>query len=289
MLHNKYLKLRLLRAVLGNQLVDKIVFSKNYYRFNKVWLWPDFKNGQRFNEKILYLKHHKSATINSDLVDKYKVRDYIASKIGADYLIPLYGVWSSSDSIDIAALPEKCVLKTNHVSGDVQLITDKSQIPAALKVLKSLLTKDYSTYSSERHYKGIKPVILAEALLGNGTPINDYKFFCFDGVPQFIQVDVDRFTNHTRTFFDPNWNNLRFSTLYPIFEGSIPAPENLQKMLEIASTLSQGFSFLRVDLYEVEGKVYFGELTFHHGNGVEPFKPDEYDTIMGNCLHLDRV
>ena len=286
MISKKYFKQRFLRILLGHKFVDKIIFTRNYYKFGNKLLWPNLKKGERFNEKMLYMKHFQSAKLNSDLVDKFKVRKIVADMIGEEYLIKLYGVWGASDVIDISLIPGKCVLKTNHISGDVKIITNQGQISDAIDSLKALLKYDYYNYGGEPQYRGISPVILAEELLGNGMPIKDYKFFCFDGIPKYIQVDMDRFTNHTRTFFTLEWNNLRFSTLYPVYDGNIPKPINLHKMIELASTLSRGFTFVRVDLYEVEGKVYFGELTFHHGGGFEPFYPDKFDVILGRDLNL---
>lgn len=285
---NKYSKLKLVRFLVGSRLVDKLVFARNYYRFNKMFVWPDLKRGERFNEKLLHLKHNPGREIDSALVDKLKVRNFIKEKIGEEYLIKLYGAWGSNNEVDIASLPDKCVLKANHISGDVQIIKDRAQIPEALDALYPLLKRDYANYSGEEHYRGIEPYILAEELLGDGRSINDYKFFCFNGVPKYIQVDFDRFADHRRTFFDPAWNNLKFSTLYPVYESEISPPNNLSEMLKIATLLSQGYEFLRVDLYEVDGRVYFGELTFNHGNGVEPFRPDEFDFTLGNDLTIVR-
>lgn len=283
-------------------LHKKILASSGDYLYNLVCYYylhlkkgyfpkrPDFAKPKTFNEKIIHLKNYCKHPNAQLYTDKFLVRNFVSSAIGSQYLIPLIGVYKKASEIDFSALPEKFVLKANHGSGWNIICKDKSKlnIPNTIKLLNKWLGINYYDMGRDYTYKTIEPKIVAEILMEtkNGGDLKDYKIFCFNGEPIYIQVDVDRSTNHTRAFFDLKWNRMPFTTLYPFFEGSIDPPECLEEMIQVARKLSMGFIFLRVDLYEVNGKVYFGEMTFHHGGGFEPFIPAEYDAILGNYLHI---
>lgn len=218
------------------------------------------------------------------LADKVLVREFIANKIGEDYLVPALGVYGSPSEIVYEKLPDSFILKTNHGSGwnlicRSQATFDKTK---ATKLFNRWLSFNAYYLSREKQYKNIKPLILCEQLLE--YDIYDYKFFCFEGEPKFVQVDIDRFTNHKRAFFDMNWKQLPFSIRYEISEKQVPPPDQLAEMIEVARLLSSDISFCRIDLYIHHNKVYFGEITLIPGGGNEPFNPQEYDEEVGNYI-----
>lgn len=270
-------------------LPDKICLSISFKAYQGYFL--DFDNPTTFNEKLQWLKLYDRNPIYTKLSDKFLVRDYIADKIGGKYLIPLLGVWNSPNEIDYRTLPEQFVLKCNHDSGSVVICTDKSKLDIAetnSKLLKGLHT-DYYLKSREYNYKDIPRKIIAERLMhnNNNDELTDYKFFCFDGIPRFIQVDTGRFTNHVRNFYDTSWNfiDVRYGCKNSIVD-VLPEPERLEEMLRLAHVLSEGFPHVRVDFYISNGEIYFGELTFHHGGGFMKLDPFEYDIEWGKFLDL---
>lgn len=247
-------------------------------------------NPQTFNEKIIWLKikhHYSDANI---LADKCAVRKFVEKKIDIRYLIPLIGIFNNPREIDFTKLPDSFVLKTNHGSGYNIIVKSKTDlnIEKTIKQIEKWLNIDYYQLGKEYQYKGIKPKVICETYLENSPekPLIDYKIFCFSGEPAFIQVDLDRFTNHKRNFYDLEWKLLPFTTLYPYGKKIIQKPEKLFEMLQIAKTLSEGMIFSRIDLYFYQGMVYFGEITLHHGGGFEPFLPKKYDYIIGEMIHL---
>ena len=262
------------------QLTAFITFKRLGFKFRKF----DLINPVSFNEKLTYLKINKSHSDHSMYVDKYKVREYIKEIIGEEYLVPLINVFYSVHEIEWDTLPPSFVLKANHGSGWNVICTNKDlldigktkrQFNKWLKYNAFYLTREYQ-------YKPIRPAIVCEQLLGYN--IYDYKFFCFNGEPKIVQIDVDRFTNHRRVFFNMDWERQNFSIRYPASEKVIDKPVKLKEMQEICRKLSSPFRFVRVDLYLHNSKVYFGELTFTPGGGNEPFNPVEADYIFGELL-----
>lgn len=246
-----------------------------------------------FNERLQWLKLYDRRPEYTVMVDKYKVRDYIAEKIGVQYLIPLIGVWNDPDEIDFSALPERFVLKCNHNSGlGMCICKDKQQldIPKVKKELRKGLKQDYYLTGREWPYKNVPRKIIAEQFLqSDAGGLTDYKIHCFNGVPKFILVCKDRFTESglTEDFYTTEWEHM------PVKRPKIPnavapsaKPEKLSEMLQLAAKLSKNIPFLRVDFYIVDNKIYFSELTFFPASGFEKFEPEEWDRTFGDWLVL---
>lgn len=258
----------------------------------------DLEEPKTFNEKLQWLKLHNRLSESTAMVDKYLVRDYIANKIGEEYLIPLLGVWENSDEIDFSKLPDKFVLKCNHNSGlGMCICKDKSKLDFD-KVRKDLnkgLRQDYYLYGREWPYKNVKRRIIAEKYMedGNGSnELTDYKFHCFNGFVDSVMVCSDRASGDTKFyFFDKDWNlkryNIRGKNAPENF--TIPKPDNMDEMFSIAEKLSQGLPFVRVDLYSINNKTYFGELTFYPQSGFDANLLKETDEYWGNLIDLSIV
>ncbi|TDQ38648.1 teichuronopeptide biosynthesis TupA-like protein [Aureibacillus halotolerans] len=224
--------------------------------------------------------------------DKYEVRNYIKSKGLENILVELYAVYDNSEEINLDSLPHKFVMKTTNGSGTNILCKNKSliQIDKLKRSLNTWMVRDYYSLGREWSYKNITPKIVVEEYLEDESNIyegiNDYKFICFNGKAKYIVLDVDRQISHKRNIYDTNWNLIDVSTDYPNFGDVIPMPDHLNEMLAIADELSKDFPFVRVDLYYVNGKVYFGELTFYPWTGYVQFKPDKFDFILGEQFEL---
>lgn len=246
-----------------------------------------------FNEKIQWLKLNDRKVSYTDLVDKLNVREYVKEKIGERYLNKLYRVYDKVEDINIKDLPSQFVLKTNHDSGGVIVCKDKQKIDwnNKLKEFKIRLKQNYYYLSREYHYKDVVPKIICEELLVDdkyGTPL-DYKIFCFNGTPLYVQVDIDRFSNHTRNFYDAKWNLQSFRLKYNNSNQSIDKPENLDEMLELAKKLSSGIAFCRVDFFYVNKKTIFGEITFFPESGYGEVIPNEYEKILGDLIDVSLI
>ena len=255
----------------------------------------NLENPKTFNEKLQWLKLYYHDPLITKCADKYLVREYIKETIGEEYLIPLIGVWDRVEDIDFDKLPNQFVLKVNWGSGQNIIVKDKSQldIEEAKNKLRYWMqpTSNHYYYSYEWCYKNIEPKIMCEEYIeqmdGN---LLDYKIFCFNGEPKYIQVDIDRFTNHKRCFYDSTWKKQNFKThsLYPLYHYEIDKPSNLNKMLDFCKILSKNFNHVRVDFYTIDEILYFGELTFYHGNGMEEFSIKEWDYKFGELLELPK-
>ena len=226
------------------------------------------------------------------MVDKYKVREYIAQMIDEEYLIPLLGVWDDPDEIDFDALPNQFVLKCNHNSGTGMCICkDKSKlnIEKVKKELRKGLKEDYYLKFREWPYKDVPRKIIAEKYMEDASgELRDYKFYCFNGVMKFVMINSDRNTDKpTRAdYFDRDFNWLDFTWGYSHAEVHPQKPEQFEKMVAIAERLSKGLPHIRVDLYDCNGKIYFGELTFFDGSGFDKIEPLEWDYKIGEMLKL---
>lgn len=248
-----------------------------------------------FNEKIQWLKLHDRKDEYTTMADKYLVKDYVASIIGPEYIIPTLAAWDNPDEIDFNNLPNQFVLKCNHNSGTGMYICDdksKMKEQSVRATLKKGIKKDYYLTGREWPYKHIKRKIIAEKYMvdESGTELKDYKVFCFNGVPMYVQVDFGRFTNHERNLYSTNWEYMGFSSLYTTNpKRIIERPVCLEKMLEISAILSNNIPFVRVDLYVIGKKIYFGELTFYHGSGYERFSPVEWDRKLGDLINISLV
>lgn len=247
----------------------------------------DMIHPKTYNEKIQWLKLNDSTPIKSILADKVAVREYIQEKIGERYLVPLLGVWNSFDEINFDTLPTKFVLKCNHGSGMGVLVYDKTQIDykKIKRQFDSWMQINYEYMSGfEMHYAGIKHRILAEVMLEteDGSDLKDYKVFVFHGKVKLIQVDLDRHHEHRRNLYTPEWEYLPYTILYPTApEIVVERPECLEELIHLAEHLGEGFIHVRVDFYVLKEKIYFGEMTFTHGSGTEPFIPEKFGYEMG--------
>jgi hypothetical protein len=254
---------------------------------------PNLKCPKTFNEKIQVLKLTCRDPRLPTLVDKHAVRGFVASRIGAEFLIPLIGCYQNASEIDFNSLPEQFALKANHGSGWNIICMDKSELdwPAAVDKMDRWLRMNFHRIGREWAYCSVPRRIVCEELITdeNGNLPNDYKFFCFDGVPRFIQVDLDRFSGHSRNLYDTDWKLLPLEFEYPAGPKDHSAPSNLREMLQIAAKLSAGFPFVRVDLYSETGRTYFGEMTFYPEKGLGRFRPRSYDRIFGDFLDLPQT
>lgn len=269
---------------------DSLYLRLRYYMHTKKRL--NLRNPKRFNEKLQWLKLYNRRPEYTVMVDKYRVREYIKDTIGEEYLIPLIGVWDNVDDIDFNALPEKFVIKCNHNSGEgMYICTDKSKmdVEKVKEGLKRGLEQDYYLCDREWPYKNVPHKIVAEEYLddGSGRGINDYKVFNFNGEPYIIQVDFDRFIEHKKNLYTTEWILCDFAFNYPSHpEVKIPKPEKLDEMLELSRKLSKDSPYMRTDFYSVNGKLYFGELTFFPASGYGEFKPDDIDFELGEKIIL---
>ncbi len=244
------------------------------------------KNPRTFNEKIMYLKIHPVIKNGEMLADKYRVRDFIAEKIGEQYLVPLFGVYDKVEDIDFNSLPEKFVLKSNHGSGWNIVCKNKQEInwKKACKKMEYWLTHTQYYVSREWQYRHCPRKIIGEQFLEYN--ITDYKFFCFNGEPRYIQIDTGRFTNHHRAIMSTQWELMPFALGYAIPQEIPQRPQQLEEMIRLAKILSEGTNFVRVDFYIHDNKVYFGEITLHPNGGCDYFSPNEYDKILGDMISL---
>jgi len=254
----------------------------------------NLKNPTSFNEKLQWLKLYNRKPEYSTMVDKFEVKDYVASIIGEQYIVPTLGVWDSFDEIDFESLPSKFVLKCTHDSGSVIICRDKSifdKKSAKLKIEKKLKSNLF-WHGREWPYKNVRPRIIAEPLMQDEEgELKDYKIMCFNGVARCAFVCSDRFSEkglHV-TFFDRNWNVMPFERSFPSVKEGLPQPQNYKKMIELSEILSKDIPFVRVDFYEIDGQIYFGELTFFPGNGMEQFQPEEWDYKLGEWIELTEI
>ena len=266
------------------------VFLKIVYKC-RTGLKLNLDNPKRFNEKLQWLKLYDRQTRYVTYVDKYKVRQHVSDLIGEEHLIPLEGVWDSVEEIDFDKLPDRCVLKCTHDSGGVVFFErGKTNAKKAKQRLRSSLNSDYFLRGREWSYKDVKRRIIAEQFMQNDDEkkrLIDYKFMCFNGKPEIIMTCTDRSSMGVKvTFFDMEWNRLPFERHYPSDQSEIKRPRTFEQMKDIAAKLSSDIPFVRVDLYEINGTVYFGELTLYPGCGFEEFRPDEWDEKLGDMIVL---
>ena len=260
-----------------------------HLKYGNHFYWARLNNPKTFNEFMLKDKLRLDKTKYQNLVDKYKVKDIVREKIGDEYIIPTIDYADSADRIEILKLTFPCIMKPTHLSGYIKIFNSDKEfnINEVKEIFCSLESKNLYDLTGESQYREVKPgMIFEELIVEKDEELRDYKFFCFDGKVAAIQVDYDRFSRHTRSFYDRHWKELKFSTMYPLNHDKIEAPMGLSKMIEIAEVLASGYRFMRVDLYNVKGKIYFGELTFHHGSGYEPFTTYEDDLFLGGYMKM---
>lgn len=246
-----------------------------------------------YTEKMQWAKLYDTDPRRTLLSDKFRVREWVAEKIGEEYLIPLLGVWDRFDDIDFSALPKQFALKTNHGSGTNEIVRDKGKLKrgSLKRKFDDWMAMDFAyTTHFEMHYSAIERKIIAEQYMETERgELQDYKFLCFDGKPYFCWVDLGRYGAHSRTVFDLDWELQPWTQAeYGISKEPIPKPKNFEKMVELATVLCQGFSHVRVDFYNVDGKIYFGEMTFTNGSGLDRIVPEEYDAMLGALWQLKK-
>ena len=249
-----------------------------------------------YNEKLQWLKLNDRKPEYTRMVDKYLVRQYVAEVIGAEYLIPLLGVWDNPDKIDFDQLPDQFVLKCNHNSGlGMCICKDKSRLnlTETRAALQKGLKENYYIRHREWPYKDVPRKIIAEKYMSDGEneELNDYKLMCFNGTVKMSFVCSNRFNSEglNVTFYDEKWNRLPFERHYPASATEIEKPVSYEEMVRLAEQLAQNIPFVRVDFYEIEGKPYFGEMTFFPGSGFEEFEPMEWDYKIGEMLELPKI
>ena len=245
-----------------------------------------------YNEKLQWLKLYDHNPLYTILVDKQCVKQFVTERIGSEHLIPTIGLWSRAEDIDWSALPDRFVLKCTHDSGGLIICRDKQSldIASATERLRRCLSTDFYKQAREWPYRNVVRRIIAEPYIESPTgDLKDYKFFCFNGVVKALFVASDRNNDQEETkfdFFDPDFHHLPFTNGHPNANTMPQKPRQFETMKNLAQRLSQGFPHVRVDLYEVGDRVLFGEMTFFHHSGLEPFSPHEWDLTFGEWLQL---
>ncbi len=276
--------------VIQRILPSKIYLSLRYRLiFGKNVNWDSPKS---FTEKLQWLKLFYYGKKESILVDKILAKNYIADKAGEQYVVPTLGAWGNVSDVPFSALPQEYVLKCNHDCGSV-FFCNKGQIDNFEEVKKQIrkrLKRNYYWTARETPYKFVKPMVFAEALLENGTgnELYDYKFFCFNGEPKLFKIDFNRFVELHSNYYDIKGNILPFGVFpsVPVFSKALTIPENLSEMVEVARKLSQDLPFVRVDMYNIDGKIIVGELTLFPTAGFKRFTDDEWDLRLGSWINL---
>ena len=254
----------------------------------------NLKNPKTLNEKMQWLKLYDRKPEYTYMVDKITAKDYVANKLGKEYVVPLLGVWDKPEDIDFDSLPNQFALKVNHGWQMHILVEDKdyflkNKYKEAKEKFKKWLKINYEHYSLEPQYRNITPRIFAEYLrkIENLEHISDHKVYCFNGEPKFIEHTISYDLKNPRcSFHDTNWNKLPFAYYNPPYEGTVEKPENLEKMIEISKKLSEEFSFVRVDFSITPKELHIGEMTFTPASAMMNFSPSEYNKILGDMIKL---
>lgn len=273
-------------------LPDKVYIQLYYFAaFKKLC---NLKSPQTYNEKLNWLKLYDHNPLYTKLVDKFEVKSYVAEKIGEEYVIPTLSVVGTDfDEIDFDNLPNQFVIKCTHDSEGLVIVKDKGKLNKEVVKKKIAKALDFNFYYIGREwpYKDVKPRIIVEEYLEDHTDgeLRDYKFFCFDGEPKAMFIASGRAKGNTKfDYFDLKFNHLNIRQHYPNAK-EVRKPINFEKMIELSRKLSKGFPHVRVDFYEVDGRIYFGELTFYHFSGFQPFIPNKWDKIFGDWLKLPSI
>lgn len=277
-----------------NSVPDEVFLKE---RFKRVFGYElNLEHPQTFNEKLQWLKLYDRKPEYTRMVDKYEAKKYVAERIGEDHIIPTLGVWERFDDIDFEALPDQFVLKCTHDCGGLVICRDKSRldIPAARKKINRCLKRNYYYSNREWPYRGVQPRIIAEAYMEDAetAELRDYKFFCFNGAAKLLFIASERQKEGEETkfdFFDMEFQHLDVRNGHPNADVCPEKPKHFDEMRAFAEKLSQGIPQLRVDFYEANDQVYFGELTFYHWSGIVPFDPPEWDRILGDWIKLPEV
>ncbi|MBQ8453737.1 MAG: glycosyl transferase [Bacteroidaceae bacterium] len=290
--HPEWLFGVILRRSFGKWMDNRSFIKWEY--FSGMGKFPNLENPTTYNEKLQWLKLNDIHEDYSLLVDKYEAKKYVAEKVGEEYIIPTLGIYDSFDEINFDQLPDQFVLKTTHDSGGVVVCPNKSKLDkkAARKKLEKSLKNNYFYEHREYPYKNVKPRIIVEQYMvdESSTELKDYKFFCFDGKCKMLFIATDRSIGDVKfDFFDTEFNHLPFIQGHPWATREIKKPQGFGKMIELAEKLGKGYPHVRVDLYDINGRIYFGELTFFHFSGNVPFEPEEWDYKIGEWLKLPNI
>lgn len=283
---NKVRIIKLLVNFLSDEQYLKLMFK------TKVGYALNLDNPRTYNGKLQWLKLNDRHTGYTQMVDKVEAKKYVSSIIGDKYIIKTLGVWNSVNDIDWDSLPSQFVIKVTSDSGGIVVCKDKSHldIQEAKKILLNGWGKNYYKYNKEYPYRDLTPRIIAEEYKEDDSgELKDYKFFCFDGEPKALFVASDRQKKNEETkfdFYDLDWNHLPFTNGHPNNPQGNEKPKNFGEMIEVARKLSQGIPHVRVDLYNIKGEIYFGELTFFHWGGMKPFVPEQWDYTFGEWISL---
>ena len=251
----------------------------------------NLKNPQTFNEKLQWIKLYDRNPLYTTLVDKYRVKKYVEEIVGAEHVIPLLGAWDRVEDIEWDKLPNQFVLKVNHDCGGQVICKDKSKLDKEATIIKlnKAFSRNYYYEGREWPYKNVQPKVFAEAYMEDEYgELRDYKFFCFDGEVKAMFIATDR-TKETETcfdFFDAEFNHLPFTQGHPNAKVQPAKPKGFEEMKTLAAKLSKGIPEVRVDFYDVNGQVYFGEFTFFHFGGMVQFRPLEWDYKFGSWISL---
>ena len=276
-------------------LPDKL-YIKILFRL-RMGYWFDVNNPNTFCEKLQWLKLYDRRSEYTRMVDKYLVKEYVSNIIGSDYIIPTLGVWETPEDIEWDNLPNQFVLKTTYGGGSsgVIICKDKAKLDRiqAIKRLKQAMKQDIYKTLKEWPYKNVKRRIIAEKLIETGKEddgLQDYKFFCFNGTPYYCQVISGRGEKMCIDFFDMDWTHQPFHEpqKYPFASQEPKRPINFSQMKRFAATLAEGKQFSRIDFYEAQGQLYFGEITFFPTSGMGGFSPKEFDKKLGEMLILKK-
>lgn len=275
---------------LTNIIPDKL-YLKMFYRY-RMGKNLNINNPQTFNEKLQWLKLYDRNPEYSKMVDKYEVKQYVASIIGEEYIIPTIGIYDKFEDINFDELPKQFVMKCTHDSGGLVICKDKKDldINEVKNKIEVFLKRKYFYHGREWPYKNVKPRIIIEQYMKeeHKEELTDYKFMCFNGKVKCSFTCLNRNSPNGLNvdFYDINWNKMPFERYYKNSNIVLEKPKNYEKMIELAEKLSKNIPFVRVDFYEINNKLYFGELTFYPGCGCESFQPEEYDRILGEWIRL---
>ena len=269
---------------------DKIYVKLHYFFCMHKRL--NLNNPQTFNEKLSWLKINDIHPEYSKLVDKYEVKKYVADKIGEKYIIPTLGIYQQFEDIDFKELPNRFVIKCTHDSQSTIIVKDKNtfDVNKAHQKLNKALKRNWYWPTREYPYKNVEPRIIVEKYMEeeSSNSLKDYKFFCFNGVPKMMFIATGRPINTCFDFYDMDFNHIDLRQGHPNANQTIEKPKGWEKMKELASILSQNFPQVRVDFYDINNNIYFGELTFFHFGGDTNFDPAEWDKIMGDWIVLPK-
>tara|TARA_R100001143_G_scaffold37173_1_gene34700 strand:+ start:48171 stop:49034 length:864 start_codon:yes stop_codon:yes gene_type:complete len=271
------------------------LLSDRQYASVRYWLihghFPNIENPVRLSEKIQYIKLYERNSLRKAVADRIKVRNFVKNRVGEEHLIPQIAVFKELNRSNWDSLPNKFVLKASHGSGFIRIVKDKTEenFEEILAETNKWLSTDYYKFGREWVYKDLERVIIVEKLLldESGNVPADYKFHCFNGVVKLIQVDINRFREQKRFLFTRSYKPVDATILYPAGEELPDKPAELDDAIRVAEKLSKEFTFIRVDLYLLDGKIYFGEMTNYPGNGFQVFKPESFEIEMGSHLKLD--